>query len=163
MDLTAITAKADAYCHSYAKAVAAGVTDPSLTPAQVAERIFDHYQPEGFVSFAFGTMTKFGDKEAMMPSMTAYMQQWIDYKLGLDIRMDKYKIRAVSTNHALCYITWSIHPPADSGIGGWNWENVYSFRVPIGQETGFWDFTICDNETGGLMSRFPRFMDTIGQ
>lgn len=83
--------------------------------------------------------------------------------------MDNYRVEVVSdlgqqgSGLALCWITWSVHPPAESKWHGkgWKWENVYAFRVSPGQGDGYFEFVVSDNETATLLQRIPNFMERL--
>jgi len=58
-------------------------------------------------------------------------------------------------------MTWAICPPETAAVKGWEWENVYMFRLPEGQDKGYWEAVISDNEIGSLLQRFPKFMEGL--
>lgn len=110
-----------------------------------------------------------GDATSEIPKMVRYLEQWLSHGVGLDIRMDRHRVDVVSDmgetgggGSAMCWITWRVHPGADRGIEGWEWENMYAFRLAPGQERGVWEFVVSDNEVAGLLLRFPNWFQGLG-
>lgn len=164
-----IESKAEAYCRSYAEAVNLLARDKATSTTNLAEAIFSHYMQPGFTVFSLGQRTTMDDGNTTLPGVKSYLDRWVELGLGLDLRMNKYRVEVVSDlpqqggGLALCRITWSIHPPAGSEWHGkgWDWDNVYAFRVPPGQDDGYFEFVVSDNEIAALLQRCPNFMDGL--
>ena len=164
-----LKSKAEAFCRSYSDSLGLTSRDKENTSEKTAEALFSHYLQQGFTAFTFGQHATFGDKDASTASIKRYLDKWNDLGLGLDFSMDDFRVEVVSDlgpqggGLALCWITWSVQPPPESAWSGkgWNWENVYAFRVPPGQENGYFEFVVSDNEMSGLLQRIPNFMDGL--
>jgi len=169
--MSSIRARAESFCHSYAKAMSLG-TSPKATTADIAEALFSHYRPTDFTAFSMGQRIVMGDATSEVPKMEKYLQQWLSHGIGLDIRMERHRVDVVSDlgetgggGSAMCWITWRVYPASPEGAGrsieGWEWENMYAFRLAPGQEKGVWEFVVSDNEVAGLLGRFPGWFDGL--
>ena len=106
--------------------------------------------------------------------MESYLQKWLSNGIELDIRMERHRVDVVSDlgeagGSAMCWITWRVYPSSskDEGKGegqsieGWEWENMYAFRLEPGQEKAYWEFVVSDNEVMALLGRFPGWFDGL--
>lgn len=163
-----IKSRAEAFAQSYAKAMSLGASNPPTPTQQIGEALFSHYASTDFIAFNVGQKTMMSDASTEVPRMKWYLDRWLENGVGLDIRLDKLRIEAVSDygeqggGSACCFVTWRVHPPADSGIEGWSWENMYAYRLPAAQGgtatgRGYWEFVISDNEYLQLLQRFPKW------
>lgn len=75
-----------------------------------------HFKPERKVAFYFNARPMMVAEKTEVPTIVRYLDTWTEHGLGHDIRPDKYWIEAVSPKDALCFLIWSIHPPAECRI-----------------------------------------------
>lgn len=156
MESATLTTKVGRWCESFVKAAGLGHTQ-NATTATIAGAMFSHWHQEKFIVFAQEGRMEFSDKETSVPKLTQILDKFIDHGLGLDVRLEKYRVEPVSSSSALCFVTVSVHPPSESKIATFSWENVFLYRVPPGQEDGYFDFGVFDNEFAALLQRVPTF------
>lgn len=159
--MTSIIEKAELHCRSFASAMALPDTNPSATTTDIAEAMFLHYQHSGFTAFSLGATRALGTKEQVVPAMTQYFDIWINRGLGLNVRMEDFRVQSFSPSAALCFITWRYYPPAYSDVESWAWESLYVYRIKVGEQVGYWEFCVTDNEMTSILSRFPDFYDPL--
>jgi len=153
-----IQEKAEQHVHSYAKALAAA---PSQGTEKTAEALHSHWAQKNFVAFTHGHTSLNNSTDADRLGTKRYLDKFIEAGIGLDIRLASHRIEVVSSGSAICFMTWAIYPPETAVVQGWEWVNVYMFRLLPGQDKGCWEAVISDNEIGGLLQRFPKFMDGL--
>lgn len=137
----------DAFCRSYGAAVAAGDGD-----ALAAHYLLPYY------SFTLGEVHCFADRATARAACRDQIARFGLAGLGHDIRMAGHRVEEVAPGVALCHITWAIRPA--NGVPGWEWTNVYGYRVRAGGEGGGeegFEFNISDNEIAGILARVPDF------
>lgn len=153
-----IRAKAEAFCQSYATAV--NCVDSKKTE-EAAKAILSHYIPKGFVSFSRGSIDRLGDHDEAASNAKRYLDRWFAWGIGLNVTLENCRVEVVSEHNALCFITWKARPLPQCGETDWEFENVYSYRLPLGQKDsrGAFEFAISDNEISSVLQRFPTFLD----
>ena len=150
---------AETFAQSFANAMSLGSKDIELE--QVASKLADHYSPKTFTFFNFGYVDT-AEGQATKTAVQQHLERFEKSGLGIDITMESLRVEVVSKWSALCWITWRIHPKEGSTVKeGWAWQNVYGYRKPKwqGQEKGFWEFCVSDNEIETLVQRIPDFME----
>lgn len=170
---TSTAAAADAFILSYARAVhlSAHTTDTSI----IASAIGAHYGPRTSV-YTPGRMPV-DSSSSPVAGIATHLARFERSGLGCDVRLAAHRVEVVSEagGSAMCWLKWRIRPRAESGVGGWEWENVYGYRRKgaegegeekrIGGEEGwakpegYWELIVCDNEILGLLERMPNFTE----
>lgn len=158
-----IKEKAEKHCISFAAAMALPDTNPAATTTDIANALFNHYQPIGFTAFSLGIKRQLGTRDHVVPAMTEYLDKCLIQCLGLNVRMESYRVRPFSPTSALCYLSWRYFPPRGSLIKSWAWESLYLFRLSRENDKGYWEFCLTDNEMSGMLERFPGFYDPLKQ
>ena len=126
----------------------------TTTPQSCAEALVKHYLP-GFTAFVFGHQAHVGNSDEALTTVTAYLEKFEKFGLGMDVRMKNLKAQVISEGSALCWITWEVFPK--DGKKGWDWENVYAYRRMEDGREG-WEFTVSDNETKMLAKNRPQVL-----
>ena len=144
---------AEAFANSYGEAMHSGRL-PTTTPQACAEALVKHYLP-GFTAFVCGIQARVGNSEEALARVTAYLEKFEKYGLGMDVRLKNVKVQVVSEGSALCWMTWEVHPK--DGKQGWDWENVYAYRKMEDGREG-WEFSVSDNETKMLAKNWPQIL-----
>lgn len=150
---------AESFAQSFANAMSLGSKDIELE--QIAAKLADHYSPQSFTAFSLGYVTTVEGPTAKN-AIQQHLERFENSGLGVDITMESLRVEVVSKWSALCWITWRIHPKESSTVKeGWTWQNVYGYRKPKweGQEKGFWEFSVSDNETESIVRRIPDFLE----
>ncbi|KAI9701622.1 MAG: hypothetical protein M1820_006393 [Bogoriella megaspora] len=150
-----IRTAAEDFANSYAAAMAIGPQSLDNT-TKCASALASHYL-ENFTSFTFGHIRTLPTGEDAVNGIDKHLQNFVKHGLGLDVRLKKSRVEVVSLSSALCWITWELYP-LDKSIEGWDWENVYSYRVRQDGKAG-WESVISDNEIAGLTQRVPKFFE----
>lgn len=150
--------KAEEFVRIYEKAISLGTTVDS---AQHAKAIQDCYVSKDFVVLSHGSVQLLNSNETGLANTKAYLDRWAEVGAGVNYKLVSHRIEVVSGTSAMCFLTWSVVPPAGSSVEGWEWENVYFFRLLPGEQTGWWEGCISDNEIGTLLQRFPDFLSGL--
>lgn len=159
--MTEVKEKAELHCRSFAAAMALQETNPSATTTDIAEAMFLHYQNNNFTAFSLGTKRELGTRNEVVPAMAQYFDIWVNRGLGLNVRMETYRVQEFSPSAALCFLTWRYLPPPNSQQESWAWESLYIFRLTPEGKTGYWELCVTDNELTSILQRFPDFYDPL--
>lgn len=176
--MATISELASNFLASYTQAMAegsapvSGLTDERV--GQIAQNLSSHYLPT-FGSYTMGHYVTFPPAaEEKQELVKQHLQRFLVQGLGLDIRLKASRVDVLSEyplppgsyggehistmGSAVCFVTWEIFPPKESGVEGWHWENVYCYRKMMDGSEG-WEFAVSDNEISQLLARFPKFME----
>ncbi|CCF33463.1 hypothetical protein CH063_05652 [Colletotrichum higginsianum] len=132
----------------------------SVPLAQVASSLASFYLAN-FTSFTLGGVSVVGGGETAAKGVLQQLRRLNESGLGTDIRLcGGGRVDVVSSQSALCWVTFEMVPPRTSKVGRWTWTNVYGFRVETGRDDGLeggWEFTNADQEFQTLLERVPDF------
>ena len=147
---------AEAYVQSYASAMHTA-QNPDVTTSSCAAALGAHYLP-GLVAFVFGHHHSLATQEEWVGGIKQHLEKFKKSGLGYDIRLAKSRVESVSASSAMCFVTWKILPK--NGVEGWEWENVYGYRLGQDGKEG-WEFIVSDNEVAGVMQRAPEVFSAM--
>ncbi|KAL0942861.1 uncharacterized protein CTRU02_200747 [Colletotrichum truncatum] len=128
----------------------------SVPLQEVAESLASFYLTN-FTSFTLGQVTTLPQDPA--PGVLKQLQLLNESGLGTDIRPCAARIEVVSSQSAMCWITFEIFPRTKK-IDRWTWTNIYGFRLGEPRKNGLdggWEFTNADQEFQKLLERVPDF------
>ena len=131
--------------------------NPDVTTSSCAAALAAHYLP-GLVAFVFGHHHSLATQEDWKEGIKQHLENFEKSGLGYDIRLAKSRVESVSANSAMCFVTWKILP--NNGVEGWEWENVYGYRLGMDGKEG-WEFIVSDNEVAGLIQRAPEVFNAM--
>lgn len=117
MDLSTTKEKATAFAKSYGAAMELKLRQPSASNHEIAVGLASHYNPTSMVSFSLGAKHEVGSDDTGIAGVKMHLDNFVKHGLGVDIRLAKSRIEPVAPGTALCWITWTIHPPSDSTVG----------------------------------------------
>lgn len=142
--------------NAYAATIALG-RDTSYPLPQLANEVSAFFLPNS-TSFVLGSISIPPSQEAIAENFVAVYSDWRDNGPGTDISVTDTRVDVVSDQSAFCWLTFEISPKSGCGEG-WNWVNVYGFRlvdggIENGQEGG-WELTNADNEAEQYAKHFP--------
>lgn len=146
---------AEAHVQSYANAVKLGSKDIKIP--QIAAALHSHYGST-FTAFTLGHVATIPAGSEGEKGIASHLERFDKSGLGLDIEMVKLRVEVVAPHAAACWVTWRIRPRKE-GVAAWEWTNLYGFRRSQGQEKGFWEYVVCDQEISGLVERAPDFFE----
>lgn len=151
-----IVALANEHIESYAAAAARG-RDSTIPIHDVAVQYAIHYLPS-WTAYTLGTSFTANSREENTKMLEGTLELYKRRGLGIDVRKVKSRVVKVSATSAICFITWSMHPPAGSsaGQGVLEFEDVYGYRVKDNDSLkGGWEYVVADQEVEALSSRVP--------
>ncbi|KAL2193822.1 hypothetical protein P885DRAFT_80833 [Corynascus similis CBS 632.67] len=148
----------------YASAVSLG-GNSSIPYSTTAAAMAELYHAN-FTSFTLGTITVFPDNAFARAGIENNLVQYNTSGLGTDIRYETSRIEAVGSTSAVVWITWKIVPAQSACVGdgktnkekkGWNFTDVYGFRMSAEGQNGGWEWSNADDEYEKLMENYPQF------
>ncbi|KAF2224667.1 hypothetical protein BDZ85DRAFT_279898 [Elsinoe ampelina] len=155
---------AEAFSASYAAAVAMTVS-PTTSIEDIAAALASHWNP-GAVVFMFGRITTFPIKDPKehpwYNTNLRLLKRFEESELGYRVELVRQRVEVYSEGAAQCWLTWKCVPREGAKFEGkgWEWENLYGWRRPMGdQGKGFWEYVISDHEVGEMMKRIPGFYE----
>lgn len=158
MDTSKLKALAEAHSNGFA--------DVNQNPANkdiasLAKDYASFFDPTSFTGFSpMGPQTY-----ASYPAAVNNMNAWLTglAKIGIDpfegISHKDIRVEVISSRVALCWMT-TVFTPADGEPFGC--PLLYSYRVPVGQEKGDWDFMVSDGQLEAFQERYPKFFEGEG-
>lgn len=157
---TDIIALANAHIDSYAAAAARG-RDQIKSIEDLAVQYSVHYLPS-WTAYTLGTTHIANAREDTQKALELALGLYRRNGLGTDVRKVTSRVVRVSATSAICFITWSMHPPTESSESGQGdghalvFEDVYGFRVKEnGELKGGWEYVVADQEVEAVLSRVP--------
>lgn len=93
------------------------------------------------------------------------MHAWLSglSKVGIDpfrdISHKDIRVEVISSRVALCWMTTEFTPASGEPL---DCPLFYSYRVPLGQEKGDWDFMVSDGQLEAFGARYPHFFEAEG-
>ncbi|GKT44888.1 uncharacterized protein ColSpa_05069 [Colletotrichum spaethianum] len=130
----------------------------SVPLRDVADSVASFYLAN-FTSFTLGGITTLENHDIATSGVLKQLQRLNQSGLGTDIRLCSGRVDVVSSQSALCWVTFEITPRTDK-IEKWSWTNVYGFRLEKGRSNGLeggWESTNADQEFQTLLERVPDF------
>ncbi|KAF2121646.1 hypothetical protein BDV96DRAFT_564667 [Lophiotrema nucula] len=151
-----ITTAAKAVAAGYALAISHGA-NYSIPLSTVADEVSTYFLPN-YTSFTLGTINPLQNQSGIAAGFASLYELWRqEDQPGTKVHITKTKVRAVSDQSALCWLTYTIHPT--NGMEKWSWTNVYGFRMVENgtgaRRAGGWEFVIGDQEHQEYAKRFP--------
>lgn len=152
-----INSAAEAAVAAYSAAIALG-GNYSVPLHDVASQVSSFFLPN-YSSFSLGHISVSPNQSVVAEN---FIKEYNEFRTnsgpGTNIWVTHSRVEVVSDESALCWLTYHIRPV--SGMEGWDWTNVYGFRlVKGGAENGLdggWEFVIGDNEHSQYTKRFPK-------
>ena len=156
-----IKQKAIEFSLSYGRANAKSL-EPNPDRKATAAAVASHWKP-GMVTFVLGmTMPAPEGEDEQSDMVFQHLGRYEKAGLGWRISLVKHEIVPYSAGSAACTLTWKIEPKNDEP--GWQWTNVYGFRLPsdgkggVGDK-GFFEYVVADQEIETVLQRVPNFME----
>ncbi|KAF9880716.1 hypothetical protein CkaCkLH20_01758 [Colletotrichum karsti] len=128
----------------------------SIPLQDVAESLAAFYLTN-FTAFTLGKITVLPNDP--VPGVLRQLRLLNESGIGTDIRPRGGKVEVVSSESAICWVTFEIFPRTRA-VTRWTWTNVYGFRLERGRSNGLeggWEFTNPDQEFQTLLERVPTF------
>lgn len=153
-----IKSLAEKHCRDFANV---NKNSTAKDTAGLAVEYVKFFNPTVMTMYSFGGTQTYKSVDPMYKNM----QAWLDSlaKLGVDpwkgISMKDIRVEVYSSRVAFCWIT-NVFTPAN----GEPLECVlfHSYRVPVGQEKGFWEFIITDRQLEVFSEKVPGFFEGEG-
>ncbi|KPM39578.1 hypothetical protein AK830_g6988 [Neonectria ditissima] len=151
-----ITCAAQRAIAAYSAAIALG-GDYSYPLSDLGAEVSSFFLPN-YTSFSLGKSTLSPNQSVVANNFVSLYTEWRENGPGTHVRVDKSRLEPVSNESALCWLTYRVSP-ARNGMKGWEWTNVYGFRMVYGgMENGLeggWEFALADEEHQQYAARFP--------
>jgi hypothetical protein len=149
-----ITSAAHAAVDAYSAAIALGGNYSYPLP-RLASQISSFFLPN-YTSFSLGERSVSQNQSVVAENFISLYTEWREEGPGTHVQIEDSRVEVVSDQSAICWLTYHISPTDE--CEGWNWTNVYGFRlVDGGLENGLqggWEFAIGDNEHEQYAKRF---------
>lgn len=68
------------------------------------------FYPPNFTSFTLGSITVLSDNASARSAMEAFLEKYSSIGVGADIHLHHSRVEPVSTQSAICWITWKMMP-----------------------------------------------------
>ncbi|KAJ5814492.1 hypothetical protein N7474_006269 [Penicillium riverlandense] len=154
--MVSINSAAEAAVAAYSAAIALG-GNYSVPLQEAASEVSSFFLPN-YSSFTMGKITLSSNQSVVAEN---FIKEYDEFRAsggpGTDVHVTHSRVEAVSDESALCWLTYHICPI--NGMQGWDWTNVYGFRIVKGGIAngleGGWEFAIGDNEDSQYTKRFP--------
>lgn len=158
MDLSTLKSLAEEHCKNFA---AITMNSTNKDAASLAAAYISFFAPQNFTVYSFlGTQT-YTSRDLQQPNMAAWLEGL--GKVGIDINngisTKEIRVEVLSSHVALCWMTTVFTPTSGEPF---EFVNLYSYRVPIGQKKGFWDFMVSDTQIEKTLEKYPTFFAQQG-
>ncbi|RBQ78104.1 hypothetical protein FVER14953_21565 [Fusarium verticillioides] len=111
-----------------------------------------------YTSFTLGKPNISPNQSVVAENFALLYTDWRDNGPGTHVTVDDYRVEVVSNESAVCWLTYRISPD-DEKMEGWEWTNVYGFRIWKGMAnelSGGWEFAVGGEEHQQYEARFGK-------
>lgn len=158
MDPSTLKFLAEEHCKGFADITKCSANKDAAT---LAADYISFFNPEGFTVFAFLGSQTYTTRTAQQVNMAAWLESMA--KVGIDINksisMKDIRVEVLASHVALCWMTNVFAPNEGEPF---EFVVLYSYRVPVGQKKGHWDFMVSDTQMEAMIERYPDFFTQQG-
>ncbi|KAK0702481.1 hypothetical protein B0T21DRAFT_353585 [Apiosordaria backusii] len=148
---------------SYAAAISLAASPSNSSDLSNAAAAMSTFYLPNVTAFTLGSITRIPDQDSFKQGTEFTLAKYNASGIGTDFRLERYKIDPIGETSAIAWVTYRMVLPGSGGVrkgkgmsnGGWEFTNVYGFRVLPGGRQG-WEWANADGEYTELLKSHTR-------